>query len=59
VGDWKDFLSDEELWNLTQFVSGSKTQGWKKPGFLKKNPAQWFFWVFWVFIIYLPRRESF
>ncbi len=39
------------------------SQGWKKPGFFKKNPAQWvflgflgFFGFFWVF---LPRREGF
>jgi hypothetical protein len=32
-------------------------QGWKKPGFFLKKPAQWvflgffvFFWVFWVFL---------
>ncbi len=39
------------------------TQGWKKPGFLKKNPAQWVFLFFWgflvfFFLIYLPRREK-
>jgi hypothetical protein len=39
----------------------SCSQGWKKPGFIKKKktPAQWIFWVFWVFFINLPRRESF
>jgi hypothetical protein len=45
-------------------------QGWKKPGFLKKNPAQWFFLGFFgVFLgflgffgffgVFLPRREGF
>jgi len=32
-------------------------QGWKKPGFLKKKPAQWvflgFFGFFWVFLVFL------
>jgi hypothetical protein len=28
-------------------------QGWKKPGFFKKNPAQWFFLVFFVFLGFL------
>jgi hypothetical protein len=32
-------------------------QGWKKPGFFKKNPAQWvflgFFGFFWVFGVFL------
>jgi hypothetical protein len=47
------------------------TQGWKRPGFFKKKPAQWFFWFFlfffdflgflgfFGFFIYLPRRKSF
>ncbi len=53
--------------------SSSLTQGWKKPGILKKKPAQWVFFVFFCFFlfflfffvffcfffIYLPRRESF
>ncbi len=44
-------------------------QGWKKPGFFKKNPAQWvflvflfflgFFGFFWVFGFFLPGREGF
>jgi hypothetical protein len=46
------------------------SQGWKKPGFFLKNPAQWvflgFFGFFWVFLgffgffgVFLPRREGF
>jgi hypothetical protein len=40
-------------------------QGWKKPGFFLKNPAQWFFlgffgffWVFWVFWGFLARTRG-
>jgi hypothetical protein len=49
-------------------ILGLLKQGWKKPGFKKKKPAQWVFWFFgvlWVFgffggfFIYLPRRGSF
>jgi hypothetical protein len=40
---------------------GRMFQGWKKPGFKKKQPVFFlgFFFFFWFFKIYLPRRESF
>jgi hypothetical protein len=36
---------------------GGARQGWKKPGFKKKNPAQWVFLVFLVFYIFDQKRE--
>ena len=31
---------------------GGRRQGWKKPFFLKKNPARWVFKVFGVFLVF-------
>jgi hypothetical protein len=55
------------------FSSLAFKQGWKRPGFFFKSPAQWvflgffygffgFFWVFgffWFFLVFLPGREGF
>jgi hypothetical protein len=45
---------------ITSYTHGATSQGWQKPGFLKKNPARWvflgfigFYWVLlgvWVFL---------
>ncbi len=47
---------------ISLWTAAKHRQGWKKPGFKKKNPAQWVLWVFWgfffcFFFFYLPRRE--
>ncbi len=62
------FLCDSSMMARLQFISlwtaAKHRQGWKKPGFFKKNQPSGFFGVFGflvfflVFFIYLPRRES-
>jgi hypothetical protein len=34
---------------LAKLTKMSLRQGWKKPGFFKKNPAQWVFYFFGFF----------
>jgi hypothetical protein len=62
--------ADHDRWGvLYQYLACEKCrllQGWKKPGFKKKKPAQCFFlfffcfWIFWGFFgFFLPRREGF
>jgi hypothetical protein len=53
-------ISNLITWVLNFFLS----EGWKKPGFFKKTPAQWVFlgfWVFWFFWfffdIFAQKRE--
>jgi hypothetical protein len=72
LGEHLDALFQCQLLKIAAAMTAWVTarQGWKKPGFFKKNPAQWvflgffgfflgflvFFGFFWVF---LPRREGF
>jgi hypothetical protein len=53
---------------ISLWTAAKHRQGWKKPGFLKKNQHSvflFFFWVFWVFGVFLvfymfaQKREDF
>jgi hypothetical protein len=43
---------DPDLYLIAKKIKkrGDYKQGWKKPRFKKKKPAQWVFWVFLVFL---------
>jgi hypothetical protein len=69
-GSASKYFNPEKWFLSTQKYNPGFSQGWKKPGFFKKNPAQWFFFVFFVFFlgflgffgffwVFLPRREGF
>jgi hypothetical protein len=50
-------------WGVMMQRPAAWSQGWKKPGFKKKNqPSRfswvfWFFWVFGFFYIFAQKRE--